>query len=67
MQTERLTVELLQKVELEAIRFINKVKECKSRLVEVEWSSSGLKETGAVKRAALDLKNELTRITQSKR
>lgn len=68
MEKEQLTVALLESVETETLRFLQKVKECKDRIIEEKKNKSycyNTKETGAVKRAALDLKNDLTRITQS--
>lgn len=60
-----LSVELLEEVELETLRFLKKLKEAKVRLKLDKFARYGVKETGAVKRSALDLKNELTRITQN--
>lgn len=62
---EKLTVELLNEVEVEARRFLKKLAEAKKRIKEDSYALYGCKETGAIKRASIDLKNELTRISQS--
>lgn len=60
-------VETLKEVEAEVKRFLKKLEAAKKRLNEYgDTYGSGTKETGAVRRAALDLKVELTKITQSK-
>lgn len=59
-----MTDELLKDVELETKRFLRKLEATKKRLKADESMKYGCKETGALRRAALDLKNELTRITQ---
>ena len=51
--------------ERESNRFLKKLKAAKKRIKEDKYALlTGSKETGAVKRAALDLKMELTRITK---
>ncbi len=60
-----LNIELLNEVESETKRFLKKLKETKARLSKDDYAKYGCKETGAIKRSALDLKNELTRITQA--
>lgn len=63
--SEKLTVELLNEVEVEARRFLKKLTAVKKRIKEDSYALYGCKETGAIKRASIDLKNELTRISQS--
>lgn len=58
--------EILKDVEVELNRFSKRLKAAKERLKTDNYAEMGCKETGALKRAALDLKNELTRITQNK-
>ena len=62
---EQMSIKLLNEVEQETKRFLKKVKETKERLKIDNYAHHGCKETGAVRRASLDLKNELTRITTS--
>lgn len=62
---EKLSIELLNEVEIETKRFLKKLTEAKKRIKEDSRAAYGSKETGAIKRASLDLKNELTRISQS--
>ena len=53
----------------EAERFIAKAREAKNRLTQVSkenYKPASFKEVAAMKRAALDLKRELTLITQMK-
>lgn len=64
---ENLSIDLLNEVENEAKRFLKKLQNAKVRIKDDNRAVYGCKETGAVKRAALDLKNELTRITTSGR
>lgn len=59
-------VETLNEVEKETKRFLEKLKAARTRLTSDNYAQYGSKETGAVRRAALDLKNELTKITQHK-
>ncbi len=62
-----MTEELIKEVELECNRFLKRAKACRARMSIDKargYSYTGTKETGALKRAALDLKNELTRITK---
>lgn len=71
MAKEKMSIELLDSVEKELIRFHEKLSEARIRIIN-ETNKDGrclwpvsTKETAAVRRSALDLKNELTRITQS--
>jgi len=67
MEKEKLST-VLADVKQEALRFIKKLDECQERInkeSESKYGTNITKENGAVRRAALDLKNELTRITQS--
>lgn len=62
--------EVLEEVKTETLRFLKKLEEFQKRTEREndktnEWSVASTKENGAVRRAALDLKNELTKITQS--
>jgi len=60
-----MTYEDLITVEEETKRFLKKLDAAKTRIMEDRFALiSGSKETGAVKRAALDLKMELTKITK---
>ena len=65
MNTEKLSIALLNEVEIETKRFLKKLAATKKRIKEDQYAVNGCKETGAIKRASLDLKNELTRISQS--
>lgn len=59
----RKNIEILQEVEIELERFATKLKEAKvEQSLPNNWSS---KKFASCKRAAMDLKNELTKITQS--
>ena len=62
----KISIELLNEVEKETKRFLKKLQETKDRLKCDKHAVYGCKETGAVRRASLDLKNELTRITTNK-
>ena len=57
-------IKTLTEIELEVKRFMKRLLAAKERLRNEGEYYSGNKETGAVKRAALDLKNELTKITK---
>jgi hypothetical protein len=60
-----MTYEDLITVEEETKRFLKKLDAAKTRIKDDRFAlTSGSKETGAVKRAALDLKMELTKITK---
>lgn len=60
-----MTIETIQEIEIELARFQKRLSEAKKRIQEDNYSRySGCKETAALKRAALDLKNELTKITK---
>ena len=54
----------LYEIKVEVKRFSKRLEEALNRLRNDEMAKYGCKETGAVKRAALDLKNELTKITK---
>lgn len=59
-----LTIETLKDVEKETRRFLKKLKAAQDRFLNDSGARYGTKEGGAVRRSALDLKNELTKITQ---
>lgn len=59
-----MTLEDILDVEYEVVRFQKKLAAAKKRIAEDDRALYGSKETGAVKRAALDLKIELTKITR---
>ena len=60
-----MTLQDLISCEKEAIRFLKKLKEAKKRILEDDYCLiSGSRETGAVKRSAIDLKNELTKLNK---
>jgi hypothetical protein len=60
-----MTYEDLITIEAETKRFLKKLDAAKNRIKDDSYALlSGSKETGAVKRAALDLKMELTKITK---
>lgn len=54
----------ITEIEKELTRFKLRLDATKKRLKEDSYAQFGCKETGALKRAALDLKNELTKITR---
>lgn len=54
----------LEDIKKELVRFKTKLDSAVKRIKEDEYALYGCKETGAVKRAALDLKMELTKITR---
>lgn len=58
---------VLDDVEKETKRFLKKLNQARDRFYENRNNRYPMstKESAAIKRAALDLKNELTRITQS--
>jgi hypothetical protein len=58
-------IEMLREVEAECNRFKKRLTAAINRIKKDDFSW-GCKETGALKRAALDLKSELTRITQNR-
>lgn len=60
----QIEIENLKDIEQEIKRFNKKLKECKERIEKDSSANYGCRETGALKRAALDLKNELTKITK---
>lgn len=60
-----LEIETIKQVEQETKRFLKRLDAAKKRLIKDEYVSiTGCKESGALKRAALDLKMELTSITK---
>lgn len=59
-------IETITEIEIELKRFNSRLKAAKDRLKSDNYAHYGCKETGALKRAALDLKNELTKITSPK-
>lgn len=62
-----MTLETINQVEQEVYRFMKRLDAAKERIKSGDYyPCSGTKETGALKRSALDLKNELTKITQPK-
>lgn len=54
----------LEDTKKELVRFKTRVDAAVKRIKEDKYALYGCKETGAVKRAALDLKMELTKITR---
>jgi len=62
-----MTLETIKEVEAELERFSKRLQEAKKRMKDDPWiQHSGSKQTAALKRSALDLKNELTKLTQPK-
>ena len=61
-----MTLETINEVEKELARFSKRLQEAKTRIQGDDYyPMSGCKETGALKRSALDLKNELTKLNKS--
>ncbi len=61
-----MTLETINEVEKELERFSKRLQEAKKRIQGKNYyPSSGSKETAALKRSALDLKNELTKLNKS--
>jgi len=61
-----MTLETIEAIEKEIERFEIRLDAAKTRLQadkSLQWS--GCKETGALKRSALDLKNELTKLNKT--
>lgn len=58
-----MTEKSIREVESELKRFTSRLKALKSRMSEDKFALYGCKESGALKRAALDLKMELTKLT----
>lgn len=56
----------LEQVQQELNRFQTKLIEYQQRIARDQWASHGCKESGALRRSALDLKQSLTLITQAK-
>ena len=61
----QITIKMLNDAESEMKHFAKRIKAAKDRLNSGDNLCAGCKETGAVRRAALDLKNELTNLTKS--
>lgn len=60
-------LETINEVEMELVRFSKRLQNAKVRIASGDYYKySGCKETAALKRSALDLKNELTKLTQTK-
>lgn len=59
-----MNLEQIKEVELELKRFQKRLKEAKQRFIEDSRAEYGCKESGALKRGAMDLKNELTKLTR---
>ena len=61
-----MTQENLSEVKQELKRFEKRLNAAIERFKNDSYAKYGCKESGAVKRAAMDLKNELTKITNGK-
>ena len=61
-----MNLEQIKEVELELKRFTSRLKQAKERLTMDSGAEYGCKETGALKRASLDLKAELTKLINNK-
>jgi hypothetical protein len=59
-----MTLENILEAENEIKRFQIRIKEAKKRINEDKYALYGCKETGALKRGAMDLKNVLTKLTK---
>ena len=62
-----MNLKLIEEIEKEVTRFTSRLEKAKQRLIAdppTQWGGS--KETAALKRAALDLKNELTKLNKSR-
>lgn len=60
-----MTLQAIEEVEAELIRFEKRLKAVKERAKKDPYYLRGCKETAALKRSALDLKNELTKLNQT--
>lgn len=61
-----MTIETINEVEKELERFSKRLQEAKIKIQSDKYyQSSGCKETAALKRGALDLKNELTKLNKT--
>lgn len=61
-----MTIETIIEVEKELERFSKRLQEAKTRIQGDDYyPMSGCKETAALKRSALDLKNELTKLNKT--
>jgi hypothetical protein len=58
------TIDKIRTIEIELKRFQKRLSEAKKRFAEDKYAEQGCKETGALKRSALDLKNELTELNK---
>lgn len=59
-----MTLENIIEVENELKRFKQRLESAKKRFKEDKYANFGCKESGALKRSAMDLKNELTKLTR---
>jgi len=59
-----MTLEDILDVEYEMKRFEKRLKLAKTKIAEDDYALRGCKETASLKRGAMDLKNELTKITR---
>lgn len=56
---------VLNEVEAETKRFLQRLQNARERFNEDDRATYGTKQSAALRRSALDLKQELTKITQS--
>lgn len=56
---------VLNEVEAETKRFLQRLQNARERFKSDNYGTYGTKESAALRRSALDLKQELTKITQS--
>lgn len=59
-----MTIDQINEVELEMKRFFKRLQEAKKRFAADRYAAQGCKESGALRRGAIDLKNELTKLTR---
>ena len=59
-----MSIQDIEGVEREIVRFSARLASAKNRAHKDKFTFHGCKETGAVKRGAMDLKNELTKLTK---
>jgi hypothetical protein len=57
-------IKTLNEIESEVKRFIKRLNAARDRIKNERYCSMGCKETGAVRRAALDLKIELNKLSK---
>jgi hypothetical protein len=55
----------IEGIQFELNRFQTRLIEYSNRAKYYKWAQRGCKESAALRRSAMDLKNELTKITQS--